>query len=280
MSVFFTEHAKRDLDLAYHLELETTPFLLDVVQLHYLIEQDLKSDLPVIAEERFGVQLGKTSDLFADEQVGERVKTIFELGQDLFKEAQEKEVFLVYENIDFPLFEILAEMERTGVFLNPRYLNDLEKKFSAEVSEIEKKIGDLIEGESINLRSSKQVGHLLFDILELPTVKKTKTGYSTDSSVLEELVALGQSEIPGLILKYREIDKLLSTYIKALPEILNKETKEFTQTLASIPQQQEDSPRALQIFKTFLFELRMGKKLEKLLLPLLETFYLRLTILR
>ena len=92
--------------------------MLDVVQLHYLVEQDLKSDLPVITEERFGVQLGKTSDLFADEQVGERVKAIFDLGSDLLKEAQEKEVFSVYENIDFPLFEILAEMERTGVFLN------------------------------------------------------------------------------------------------------------------------------------------------------------------
>ena len=102
---------------AYHLELETTPFLLDVVQLHYLIEQDLKSDLSVIAEERLGVSLGKTSDLFADEQVGERAKAIFDLGQDLLKEAKEKEVFSVYETIDFPLFEILAEMERTGVFL-------------------------------------------------------------------------------------------------------------------------------------------------------------------
>ena len=97
----------------------------------------------VIAEERLGVSLGKSSDLFSDEYVGERAKAIFELGQDLSKEAKEKEVFSVYETIDYPLFEILAEMERTGVFLNPRYLNDLEKKFSSEVNEIEKKIADL-----------------------------------------------------------------------------------------------------------------------------------------
>ena len=89
----FTEHAKRDLDLAYHLELETTPFLLDVVQLHYLVEQDLKSDLPVITEERFGVQLGKTSDLFADEQVGERVKAIFDLGSGFIEGSSGKRSF-------------------------------------------------------------------------------------------------------------------------------------------------------------------------------------------
>ena len=72
----------------------------------------------------------------------------------------------------FLSLKFLLKWKEREFFLT-RYLNDLEK-FSAEVSEIEKKIGDLIEGETINLRSSKQVGHLLFDILELPTVKKTK----------------------------------------------------------------------------------------------------------
>ena len=94
-------------------------------------------------------------------------------------------------------------------------------------------------------------------------MKKTKTGYSTDSSVLEELVALGQSEIPGLILRYREIDKLLSTYIKALPEILNKETKRihtnFSQHTAATGRLASSSPN----IQNIPIRTENGKKIRK-----------------
>jgi DNA polymerase-1 len=80
---------------------------------------------------------------------------------------------------------------------------------------------DKAGGEGVNIRSPKQLRVLLFEKLDLPIIKKTKTGPSTDASVLEELAAMGESDIPGLIIKYRELDKLLGTYVKALPKLVN-----------------------------------------------------------
>ena len=113
-----------------------------------------------------------------------------------------------------------------GVNLNLGYLKKLEDTFTSEIENIEKEIRKISDDQDVNLRSSKQVGVLLFEKLGLPAKKKTKTGFSTDSEVLEDLASLEVSEIPGLILKYRELDKLLSTYIKALPELVNPKDEE------------------------------------------------------
>lgn len=141
---------------------------------------------------------------------------------DLKKEDMEK----LYFTIEHPLIQVLFLMENEGIFLDTTVLKDLDTKVSHELARIEQEIRDLIGDESkkINLNSPKQVEELLFVMLHLPPQKKSakRTGYSTDHEVLAELAKM--HPVPGLILKYRELSKLKSTYIDALPEYINPNT--------------------------------------------------------
>jgi DNA polymerase I len=227
----FTEHGKRLVDYFNQNKIILSTKVYDVTQLHYLINQNAKHDLGSMVEEYLGRGLAKIDKKQSDLEVGDfsqqislRLKACFELGEHLVKEASEREVLDVYNNIDFPLFSVLSEMEGNGILLNVKYMQKYQKDLEKEIAQIEIDISKLYDGE-INLRSSKQVGELLFEQLNLPAKKKTKTGYSTDSSVLEDLKSMGVSEVPGLLLMFREIDKLLSTYVKALPELISSRTK-------------------------------------------------------
>ena len=128
-----------------------------------------------------------------------------------------------YDELDIPLIKVLAKVELEGVQLDVNFFKKLELDFSKQLEEIEKEIV-AVAGDKINLRSPKQVGELLFEKLQLPVIKKTKTGYSTDAEVLNELAGMNLSPIPGLLLGFREIEKLLSTYVKALPLMINSKT--------------------------------------------------------
>jgi DNA polymerase-1 len=117
-------------------------------------------------------------------------------------------------------------MELEGIHLNIPFYKELEVEFSKQIEDIESEVLK-VSGDKINLRSPKQVGELLFEKLQLPVIRKTKTGYSTDAEVLSELAAMKLSPIPEFLLKYREIEKLLSTYVKALPTMVNPNTKKI-----------------------------------------------------
>lgn len=151
------------------------------------------------------------------------------------KALLEKEGLMeVFEKIDLPLVEILSEMERTGVCIDVAWLTKLSTEFGAELRKIEERISAFTNGP-INLNSPKQLGHLLFDELKLPPQGKTKTGYSTDASVLEALAPL--HEVPKLLLEYREISKLKGTYVDPLPQLRDAKTGKihagFHQTVAA-----------------------------------------------
>ncbi|NIQ03991.1 MAG: DNA polymerase I, partial [Nitrospinaceae bacterium] len=111
------------------------------------------------------------------------------------------------DEIDLPLMEVLAEMELTGVYIDGKHLQDLSKAMEKKLHAYEKEIFK-IAGEEFNINSPKQLSVILFEKLKLPVVKKTKTGYSTDVSVLEELAP--DHELPEKILNYRQLGKLKS----------------------------------------------------------------------
>ncbi len=140
----------------------------------------------------------------------------------------------LYRNIEVPLITVLGRMEYRGVRIDSEYLIQMSRRFAEEIDELEQKIFD-ITGEVFNVRSTKQLSHILFDKLKLPVIKKTKTGYSTDESVLEELA--GRYEIARLLLKHRRLTKLKSTYIDALPQMVNPVTgrihTSFNQTITT-----------------------------------------------
>ena len=123
----------------------------------------------------------------------------------------------VYYEIELPLCPVLAEMERTGVLVDRRALaefgNMLDERLEKEEAEIYR-----LAGETFNINSTQQLGHILFDNLGLPPVKKTKTGYSTNAEVLEKL--RGQHDIIDRILEYRQYAKLKSTYVDGLGKVV------------------------------------------------------------
>ena len=120
----------------------------------------------------------------------------------------------VYFDIDLPLIGVLAAMERTGAAVDVDALHRLGQTAGAQAADYKARIIDLA-GEDFNVDSPKQLGHILFEVLGLPAKKKTSRGYSTDASVLKDLALV--HELPALVLKYRELAKIKSTYIDALP---------------------------------------------------------------
>ncbi|WP_448376241.1 DNA polymerase I [Fervidobacterium sp.] len=132
------------------------------------------------------------------------------------------EMIELYENIELPMVAVLAEMELNGVFFDLKYLSNLSSEMEKKLSILSQKIFD-IAGEQFNLNSPKQVGYILFEKLKLPSIKSTNTGaYSTDVEVLESLA--NEFEIAKLLLEYRKIQKLKSTYVDAIPTMVNRNT--------------------------------------------------------
>jgi DNA polymerase-1 len=150
----------------------------------------------------------------------------YRLYEILDQELANKKMHTLYETIELPLVQVLIDMEATGIYCDSAVLNALDKKISARLKEIEIELIDIIGKQyvGINLNSTKQVGKLLFEDLHLPPQKKSAKGtsYSTDQEVLEALAVV--HPVPGLILKYRELYKLKSTYVDALPTYINPKT--------------------------------------------------------
>ena len=143
--------------------------------------------------------------------------------------ALKEELFIsklnsVYERIERPLINVIANMEKEGILIDKSTLNALSIEFQDKLTLLQKKIYELC-GEEFNIASPKQLGEILFEKLNLPQDKKSKTGnYSTSISVLEGLSTKG-FEIADLIIEWRTLSKLKSTYTDALQESINKQTK-------------------------------------------------------
>ncbi len=130
----------------------------------------------------------------------------------------------IYEKIDKPLLNVLSSMEELGIKVNQQYLNDLSNQFNKEAKKIEKQIYK-ITGKEFNIGSPKQLGEIIFVEMKIKGGKKTKTGtYSTDSGILEDLSSEGH-KIAKLVLEWREVSKLRSTYTDALQEQIDLKTK-------------------------------------------------------
>lgn len=230
----YSEHSKRDYSHLFRHKVSFKAKNFDIVQAHYNVSPSMRHNIEAICT-NVNVNVTtldkKNPYITSLETIEERSTysglrsiAIFRLANLLKEELKEKELVSVYEDIDNKLIPILAEMEFEGVCLNKEFLYDMAKDLEEKLSVIQKKVDSFSVNDTINLNSPKQVGEFLFNELSFPVVKKTKTGYSTDSSVLEELAAKNINEVPGLILQYRELGKILSTYVKALPEIVNEKT--------------------------------------------------------
>ncbi len=141
----------------------------------------------------------------------------------------------LFERVEMPLLPVLARMERVGIAIDPEFFRSLAARLHRELELVQDEIRK-VAGADVNLRSVPQMRELLFEKLELPIVKRTKTGPSTDESVLEQLAAMGH-DIPRLILEHRELDKLDGTYVSKLPQLVDPADgrihTRFNQTVAA-----------------------------------------------
>lgn len=177
----------------------------------------------------------------------------------------------LYYKIELPLVEVLASMEYYGFKVNMDRL----KEYSVEIEEkIHILINDIysLAGQEFNINSTKQLGVILFEKLNLPVLKKTKTGYSTDAAVLEELSE--KHEIVSKILEYRQLVKLKSTYVEGLTNVLNPATgrihSSFNQTVTATGRISSTEPN----LQNIPIKMEIGRKIRKVFVPENEGYLL------
>jgi DNA polymerase-1 len=143
-----------------------------------------------------------------------RAAALFPVADQLFAQLERAEQWPLYRDLEHPLIGVLWAMERAGVALDPAVLTTMSQEATRELARLESELYALA-GEPVNLNSGPQLGRILFEKLGLKTGKRTKTGYSTDSEVLESLAST--HAFPRLLLEWRALSKLQSTYLDALP---------------------------------------------------------------
>ena len=248
-------HAKFDQLAFLHYGINTQGLIFDTLIAAHLVTEDWQ---------RIGLKhiskfyLDESMITYADAVTKNGYKTFAEVPLDLSteyaasdahqtlqlypilqKELEKHTMQELYATIEFPLIDVLLRMEYEGIFCNTNILHTLGTHIAKELQTIHNKIIALVgeKYKDINLNSPKQLEELLFEHLKLPPQKKTtkKTGYSTDQAVLEILAEI--HPIPALIVQYRTLYKLKSTYIDALPNYINPETKKihttFSQTVVA-----------------------------------------------
>ncbi len=179
---------------------------------------------------------------------GSRGRFIWQIWEMLPRALKEVGLHSLYEDLERPLVPVLAAMERHGIRVDPARLAEFSKELDLTIERLTREIYALA-GEEFNIGSPKQMARILFEKLKLPPVKKTKTGYSTDADVLEQL-ALGH-ELPAKIIEYRTLTKLKSTYADSLPALINPGTERihtsFNQLVAATGRLSSSNPNVQNI---------------------------------
>lgn len=212
-----------------------------------LIQEYLKTDIKENGDE---LKIKMTSYL-------EELKEI--LSSKITEYNMEK---LLYE-VEQPLTEILASMEAEGFKVESAILDELGEKFKNEINLVQKEIYDLA-GEEFNINSPKQLGKILFEKLDLPVIKKTKTGYSTNAEVLEELS--DKHPIIDKIVYYRQLTKLYSTYVEGLKNVIDEDGKihsSFNQTVTTTGRLSSTEPN----LQNIPIKYELGKEIRKVFVP-------------
>lgn len=218
--------------------IEINGYVFDLSLAAYVLEPALKEELKYVCthfnyedvqydEEVFGK--GAKKHIPDDETLARHVvsnaKAIYELKDVVTKELKDKNQYELYENIELPVTRILGEMEYTGTELDLDVLKEMDEAFDETIEKLAKEIYE-VSGQTFNISSPKQLGQVLFVDLGLKGGKKTKTGYSTSQDVLEKLV--DAHPVVQLVLEYRMLTKLSSTYLKGLQEQVFPDNKIHT----------------------------------------------------
>ena len=277
------QNIKYDMLVLGNYGVEVRGPLFDTMIAHYVLQPELRHGMDYLAEIYLKYETIKIEELIGakgknqknmrdlppasvykyaceDADVTLKLKNILE------KELEENGVKQLFEEIEMPLVPVLAYMERNGVRIDTDALKETSKHFTARMNQIEEEVHQLA-GMNFNIASPKQVGEVLFDHLKIvDKAKKTKTGqYVTSEEILESL--RGKHEIVGKILEHRGLKKLLSTYIDALPLLINPATgrihTSFNQTVTATGRLSSSNPN----LQNIPIRNEDGKEIRKAFIP-------------
>ena len=194
----------------------------------YLLNINIKDDIAYLMNNN-GCEVNFYSNSlkngFDKKDIILKARFIYDIKDEYIDKLKDEEMYELFTDIEMPLITVLANMEYDGVKVDASILKDMEEEMSTRISDIEQEIYSLV-GEEFNISSPKQLGVILFEKLELPGAKKTKTGYKTDVSVLQKLV--GNHPVIEKILEYRRLTKIKSTYLEGLSNYIREDGKIHT----------------------------------------------------
>ncbi|MCS6988712.1 MAG: DNA polymerase I [Chloroherpetonaceae bacterium] len=275
------QNAKYDYLVLKRYGIETSPISFDAMLASYVLNPDDSHNLSDIAMRLFNYRLIEFDELVG---AGKNQVSIKDVPPDKLARyaCQDADVTLqakhrlaeklaespalqkVFEEIEMPLLPVLARMEWEGVAIDTSILSDISAALETEIAAVSQSVYQEA-GATFNIDSTKQLAEILFEKMGLPVKKRTKTGVSTDARVLEELAE--EFPIASKILEYRSLQKLKSTYVDALPAMLNPKTKRahtsFNQTIAATGRLSSSNPN----LQNIPIRTEVGRQIRKAFIP-------------
>ncbi|RXK89150.1 DNA polymerase I [Chlorobaculum sp. 24CR] len=275
------QNLKYDMLVLKNYGVELQPVEFDTMLASYVLDPEARHNLDDLAALHLGRQTVKYAELVG---AGKAAIGIFEVEPQKLSDygcqdadialklrhaleerlEQTPELFDLCRQLEFPLVSVLADMEHEGVSIDTAHLARLAVKVNEELVGLTERIYEAT-GETFNIDSPKQLGHILFDVLKLPARKATKTGYSTNVQVLEELAML--NPVASDVLEYRSLQKLKGTYIEALPKIINPRTgrlhTSFNQSITATGRLSSSNPN----LQNIPIRTALGKEIRRAFIP-------------
>src|SRR5699024_3976794 len=271
-----TYDLKRQVALLDHLDIKFVHFTDDIMLASFLINPSKKiiDDAETVADFNISINsddfhYGKgrnKKDPSQEETIdflSDKVQAIHQAADLMTEKFKKDEMYSLWHDLEIPLAKVLVQMELKGIKVQRERLEKMEVELQGQLDDIEEKIYELA-GEKFNINSPKQLGVILFEKLELPVIKKTKTGYSTAVDVLEKLQ--DKHEIIDYILHYRTVSKLQSTYVIGLQDEVSEDGRihtRFNQTLAQTGRLSSVEPN----LQNIPIRLEEGRKIRQAFVP-------------
>lgn len=251
-------NAKALIKILYKYNIELKNMIFDTAIAGYIVDSS-RGDytLSTLVKEYIGETLDDS-----DKEL-KATKYLKDLYEKLYNKIKEDGMDDLLYNIEMPLIYVLASMEIEGFRVDKKMLKELETNFKKEIEDTQREIYELAD-EEFNINSPKQLGKILFEKLDLPVIKKTKTGYSTNAEVLEKLE--GYHEIIPKIMYYRQITKLNSTYVEGLQNVIDEDGhihSNFNQTVTTTGRLSSTEPN----LQNIPIKYEMGRAIRKVFIP-------------
>ncbi|MEG1482119.1 DNA polymerase I [Clostridium sp.] len=248
--------AKALIKILSRMDIETNGFEFDIAIAAYIIDSS-KGQYPLnsIVGTYIGTEIQKGHEGLIEGAT--YLKRVFDI---LTKKIKEEDMEELYYNIEHPLIYVLANMENEGFKIDTVMLDELQKKFKNEIGIVEAEIYEMAD-EKFNINSPKQLGKILFEKLDLPVIKKTKTGYSTNADVLDKL--RDKHPIIDKITYYRQIAKINSTYVEGMKVLIDDDTcihTSFNQTVTTTGRLSSTEPN----LQNIPIRYEMGREIRKI----------------